>query len=356
MNDNTEKNKPAIFYATTNDPKKHSRTNKEKISGHKDNRKDNSFQFNAKGRDKRNNDRIETFKPKAAKTGFVKQSIIVEVNKSAYDLQDGNESPWRKKVRDNDQSPTFGYDGYRQRKEETLVYSENSCKSVFKHRRAAIVKLFITQEMTYQFRDLINWLVKQRLGYDIVSNEQIAKITQTSHHGGVCLIVKKRVAITMFDYLDKYHDKQQDCILAIDDVNNPHNLGGLIRSAAFYKVNAVMLRQTNLLDSGAAMRVAEGGIEAVESIKSDDFIVSLDQFKQHGYQIIVLLPCQVKSIASTELAKVEFHKKTVLVIFQQINIKLVQCADVVVHLKGNDNMPSLNISVATGITLSSMQY
>ncbi|MWN06093.1 TrmH family RNA methyltransferase [Gilliamella sp. Pas-s95] len=350
MNDNTEKSKPTIFYAKNSEPKKHSRSAKEKLSGWKGQRKDNASSFNAK-RD--HNDRIETFKPRNDKSEFVKKRFNVELNQSQSAI--ANDSPWQKKVRNNDQAPTFGYDGYRQRKEETLVYSENSCKAVFKHRRTAIVKLFITQEMTYQFKDLIDWLVKQRLGYDVVSSEQISKITQTQHHGGVCLIVKKRIPLTLLDYLEESNDKDHDCILAIDDVNNPHNLGGLIRSAAFYGVNGVMLRQTNLLDSGSAMRVAEGGIEAVAAIKSDDFIASIDMLKQHGYQVVALLPCQSKSIASSELHKTRFNKKVALVIFQQINMKLINNADVTLHIQGNENMPALNISVATGILLSNLK-
>ena len=349
MTDNTEKSKPTIFYAKHSEPKKHSRANKESSTGWKDKRKNDVFQSKPK-RDR--NDRIETFQAHSDRPRFAKQSIVIELNRSPSEIE--HDSPWQKKVRANDQTPTFGYDGYRQRKEETLVYSENSCKAVFKHRRTAIVKLFIIQEMTYQFKELINWLVQERLGYDIVSNEQLNKITQTQHHGGVCLIVKKRIPLTLLNYLEQKSDADRDCVLAIDDVNNPHNLGGLIRSAAFYRVNAVMLRQTNLLNSGAAMRVAEGGIEAVESIKSDDFIASLDMLKQHGYQVVALLPCQTKSVASSELHKIRFNKKVALVIFQQINMKLISCADVVVHLKGNDNMPALNISVATGILLSNL--
>ncbi|WP_085248614.1 TrmH family RNA methyltransferase [Gilliamella mensalis] len=350
MNDNTEKNKPTIFYAKNSEPKKHSHSATEKSTGWKGKRKDDSFQPKPK-RDR--HDRIETFKPRNDKSDFVKNKFSVEINQSQSFID--NDSPWQKKVRTNQQTPTFGYDEYRQRKEETLVYSENSCKAVFKHRRTAIVKLFITEEVAYQFKDLIDWLVKQRLGYDVVSSEQISKITQTQHHGGVCLIVKKRVPLTLLDYLEEQNDRDHDCVLAIDDVNNPHNLGGLIRSAAFYGVNGVMLRQSNLLDSGAAMRVAEGGIEAVAAIKSDDFVASLDMLKQRGYQVVALLPCQAKSIASSELHKIRFNKKVALVIFQQINMKLINCANVVVHLKGNDNMPALNISVATGILLSNLQ-
>lgn len=352
MNNNSEKNKPTIFYAKNSEPQKRSRSTQQKMTGRKDNFKKDSFQSKTKIRQSVN-DRIEVFKPKTDKPRAEKLNHNLESN-FKYGQFVEHDSPWQKKVRDNEQTPTYGYDEYRQRKEETLVYSENSCKAVFKHRRSAIVKLFITQDMTYQFKDLISWLVNQRLGYDVVSVEQITKITQTEHHGGICLIVKKRIPLTLFDYLEKNSGKNQDCVLAIDDVNNPHNLGGIIRSAAFYGVNGVILRQTNLLNSGAAMRIAEGGIEAIESIKSDDFVASLERLKQHDYQIVALLPCPVKSIKSSEIHQIKFNKKVAIVIFQQINRKLVECADVVVHLHGNDNMAALNISVATGILLSTL--
>ena len=87
-----------------------------------------------------------------------------------------------------------------------------------------------------------------------------------------------------------------------------------------------------------------------------DFIASIDLLKQHGYQVIALLPCQLKSISSTELSQLKFTKKIALVIFQQINNKLINCADNIVHLQGNDNMSALNISVATGIVLSAIKY
>lgn len=352
MNNNSEKNKPTIFYAKSSETQKRSRSTQQKMTGRKDNFKKDSFQSKTKIRQSVN-DRIEVFKPKTKKPGAEKLNHNLESN-FKYGQFVEHDSPWQKKVRDNEQTPTYGYDEYRQRKEETLVYSENSCKAVFKHRRSAIVKLFITQDMTYQFKDLISWLVNQRLGYDVVSVDQITKITQTEHHGGICLIVKKRIPLTLFDYLEKNSGKNQDCVLAIDDVNNPHNLGGIIRSAAFYGVNGVILRQTNLLNSGAAMRIAEGGIEAIESIKSDDFVASLERLKQHDYQIVALLPCPVKSIKSSEIHQIKFNKKVAIVIFQQINRKLVECADVVVHLHGNDNMAALNISVATGILLSTL--
>ncbi len=352
MNDSTEKTKPNIFYAKNTDSNKSSRSNKGKQDNWKDKRKEGMSSRSSSYKPRRAENesgagsRIESFKPNFAKSRPVKTE-----KKSAESYQ--SDSPWQKKIRDNDQTPTFTPDIRHQRKLETLIYSENSCKSVFKHRPSSIIKAFITQETAYHFKDLIEWLVNQHLGYDVVSNEQLTKMAETPHHGGICLIIKKRTPLNLTTYLD--NDRDEDYVLAIDDINNPHNLGGLVRTAAFYGINGLMLRQTNLLESGAAMRVAEGGAEAISPIKTDDFLAALDIFKQRGYNIVALLPCQVKSVQATELHQASFGKKTVFVIFQQINMKLIDCADDVIYLKGNENMAALNISVATGILLSNIK-
>lgn len=110
-----------------------------------------------------------------------------------------------------------------------------------------------------------------------------------------------------------------------------------------------MLHQINLIDSEAAMCIAEEGIEAIKSIKTDDFV------EQYSYQVIALLPCQAKLVNSCELYQIQFQKKIVLVIFQQVNMKLINCANIVIHLNSSINIPALNISVAKGILLSDMQ-
>lgn len=273
-------------------------------------------------------------------------------------------SPWKSRFQNTEQLPTFDNEQKpsvehdkikRQRKEETFVYSENSCKAIFTHRPESIVKAFLIQEKTYEFKALIAYLVEHRLGYDVISDEQMAKIAQTPHHGGVCLIVKKRQSLLVGDYLGKSAKLADDCILAIDDIDNPHNLGGIARTAAFFGVNGLLLRQPDLLDNGAALRVSEGGAESITPIKADDFLASIDLFKQHGYQIIVLLPCKVNQLKANTLTKLTSNKKTLFVVFQQINSHITALADDIVYLPGSEAMSALNISVLTGILLAKWQ-
>lgn len=48
-------------------------------------------------------------------------------------------------------------------------------------------------------------------------------------------------------------------MLALEDVANPHNLGGMMRSCAHFGVKGVVVQDAALLESGAAIRTAEGG-------------------------------------------------------------------------------------------------
>src|SRR3546814_19404478 len=67
------------------------------------------------------------------------------------------------------------------------------------------------------------------------------------------------------------------CLLWLDGVGNPHNLGAILRSAAHFGVSAVLLpKHSPLALSGAAARVADSGAEAVPFVRlaSDDHAIA----------------------------------------------------------------------------------
>lgn len=367
MNDitDTPKNKPTVFYAQKKETDKRPSDKKKTGGKFPSQSRDKQSRHSRNSENEQNksrSSRIESFQPRKARDD--RRDVEVEG------------SPWQASIRKREQQPTFDQkkhvdalvlantdtDGEidaaqlrQQRQEETIVYSENSCQAIFKQRPDTIIKAFLVQDMTVKFRSLVRWLAENRRGYDVVTADDITRITGTSHHGGVCFIVKKRTAMMATDYLTKNKAAKSDCVIAIDDINNPHNLGGLMRSAAFFGVNGIILRNMNAFDVGSALRVAEGGAEYVNPIKADDLAVTLDLFKQKGYQITALLPCKMKDIDAQPLHKTELKKKTVFILCQQVNPTLLQCADSIIYLPGKSAMASLNISVATGILLSTWQ-
>ena len=72
--------------------------------------------------------------------------------------------------------------------------------------------------------------------------------------------------MSVASYLTLHRKKTQDCLLALDGVGNPHNLGAIARSCAHFGVSGIILTAPEALQSGAAARTAEGGLEFVEAL------------------------------------------------------------------------------------------
>lgn len=236
----------------------------------------------------------------------------------------------------------------RQRAEETRVYGENACQSLFAHRPDSIVRGWFLQEVTPRFRDALRWMAANRKAYHIVESEELEKVSATEHHGGVCFLIKKRVGISVNSWLRQA--PEQDCVLAVEDVSNPHNLGAIMRSCAHFGIKGMLVQDVATLESGAAVRTAEGGAEYVQAISGDDFISALQQFRKAGYSIV-----GTSSHKGTLLLKTRLPKKMVLLLGQErggMSAEALSLAGLRIVIGGAGHVESLNVSVAAGILLA----
>ncbi|HDR1012334.1 RNA methyltransferase, TrmH family [Pasteurella multocida] len=239
------------------------------------------------------------------------------------------------------------------RAEEMKVYGENACQALFAQRPESIVRIWATVEMAKKSGELFSYLAEQKKAYHVVDSAELALVSGTAHHGGICMLVKKARPFTLAGYLDI--PRKQDCLVLIDGVQNPHNLGGVVRTCAVFGVKGVVIEQAlaDNLNAPAAMRVAEGGMEYVRVLETTDVPKALAQLRQAGYQLIhVTANKQAKP-----LSKLHFTEKVVFVLNEQGDASLAQAEDEKVVLSlGNPLKAELNIAVATGILLAQWDY
>ncbi|HEY1847033.1 MAG TPA: tRNA/rRNA methyltransferase [Buttiauxella sp.] len=278
------------------------------------------------------------------------------------DREDRGDSPWRTVSRAPRAEETTAPDHggisgksfvdpeviRRQRAEETRVYGENACQALFQSRPDCIVRAWFIQGVTPRFKEALRWMAANRKAYHVVEDAELVKASGTEHHGGVCFLIKKRSGIGVQSWLSKAGE--DDCVLALEDVGNPHNLGGIMRSCAHFGVKGLLVQDASLLESGAAVRTAEGGAEHVQAISGDTFNEGLEQFRKAGYAIVT-----TSSHKGTPLFKAELPKKMVLVLGQEregVSEATFDNADMSIAIDGTGNVESLNVSVATGVLLA----
>jgi len=232
---------------------------------------------------------------------------------------------------------------------EGKVLGENASRVCFSRRPEYIVKMYLTEQCAPRFADVMKYLARHKRAYHLVSEADLEKISGSSHHGGIVLVVKKRECLQVSTYLTLQRKKQQDCLLALDGVGNPHNLGAIVRSCAHFGVSALVMTEPELLQSGAASRTAEGGLEYVDALAASSLPKALAELKAAGYSLIT-----TSSHKGVSLYQAQLPAKAVIVFgeeMQGVSAAVANSTDVALRIPGTGHVESLNVSVAASLIL-----
>lgn len=159
---------------------------------------------------------------------------------------------------------------------------------------------------------------------------------------GILAVVAKPSKDTKINY-------DQDIILALDGIQDPGNLGTILRTADSVNLKQIIVTK-NTADSynPKVVRSTMGAILRVKIIETDDLAKTLKEIKKNKFKIVV-----TALDANESIYDVEYNKK-VIVIGNEANgvSKEVQAlADNKVKIPMLGRTESLNASVATGVML-----
>lgn len=234
------------------------------------------------------------------------------------------------------------------RAEEMKIYGEASCLALFAQRPENIVRVWATVEVAHKIGDMFSYLAANKKVYHVVDSQELTLVSGSEHHGGICMLVKKSRPFTLTGYLEV--PRQQDCLVLLDGVRNAYNIGGIVRTCAFYGIKGIVAEDPELLNSAAAMRVAEGGAEFVHTLQTDNLDNALEQLRQAGYQIIRTTTDK----KAKGFDKVRLENKVVFVLSENVNKSRSPEKDQAVNLcfanpLGNNG---LNVAVQAGVLLA----
>ena len=142
----------------------------------------------------------------------------------------------------------------------------NAVTALFACRPDSVVRLFYNDESKTRVGPLCAEMARLHRPYRLLPPDELERAAGTQHHGGVVAIATSR-PIGMLDFM---RPPRAPLILVLDSIGNPHNLGAIARSAAFFGVKTLLLHDTPLqaMPTDAAYRVAEGGLEHLEVLKT----------------------------------------------------------------------------------------
>jgi len=241
-----------------------------------------------------------------------------------------------------------------QRNRELRVFGINACLAVHRYRPQAIRKIYLSQSRLDRFSGILTWCAGEKIGYRIVENTDLDKLTQSQHHEGVCFETIPPVPLTLDELIARAGSAEHAWMAWLDGVGNPHNLGAILRSAAHFGCAGLILHRDAAGLSGAACRVAEGGAEVVPIARVDEAIGSMAKLKRHGYQGIATV---VRDGA--DLFGAQLPRRSVLVMGAEsagMSSSLIAACDQRLGIPGSGAVESLNVSAAFAVFAAALAH
>ena len=221
--------------------------------------------------------------------------------------------------------------------------------------RQPIRYIVVSSQITSRpdFKRLQSLSQQQGISVDVLRETDFQRRFPDSNSQGMVAVLKD-VSFYPLDRVLK-GDVSQRKIVVLDHLQDPHNVGAILRTCECFGVDAVILpkdRQCPI--TGAVAKVSSGAVYHVPLIQVTNLGQALRQLREAGYWIYGTDVETGDSLYDTPL-----HQPMVLIVGQEGKGQskgLRKWVHSHVHIPFEGQIESLNVSVATGVILSHVQF
>ena len=217
-----------------------------------------------------------------------------------------------------------------------------------------INKVFLQHGIQEDFANQVYALAKKKkLVVQSVPKNKLDRLVDGENHQGLVLAVSSFEYADLDKLLDQFEEQGKDAfILMLDSIEDPHNLGSILRSADATGVDAIIIpkRHATGLTSVVA-KTSTGAIDYVPVARVNNLVQTTKELKKRGFWVFGT------DMEGTDYRRWDAKGKTVLVIGNEgkgIAPLLKKQMDQTLTLPMVGHVQSLNASVATGVLLYQM--
>jgi len=234
------------------------------------------------------------------------------------------------------------------RKKKMYIYGTHACYAALKNTKRKINRIYVIEnvkdDLVKQFKIPFKIEIKDK-------NFLNSLLPQDAVHQGIVIDTEPLHVPTIDDIIK--NGKSNSTVLILDQIQDPHNIGAIIRTAAAFDVDAIIVQDKyGPSISGLIAKIACGGLEEVPVIKQINLAQSIKKLKQNEYWTICLDERGKINVNNTNM---QDNKKAIIMGAEGDGVRklILESADILVKIpmKENSNVTSLNVSNAAAIAL-----
>jgi len=205
-----------------------------------------------------------------------------------------------------------------------------------------------------ELHEVTRWAASRQVPCTEMRDAELDRFAESTHHEGLCVVARPRRWLSTSDLGDALA-RNNGAGLALDRVRNPYNVGAMIRTAAFFGLDAVLLGAPAPHPglAPAAVRVAEGGAEHLKLARTTDLADTLSRLRARGVRVI-----GADARASASEGGSASGQPVLLVVGNEregLGDRVRAACDGFVAVRGSGAVESLNVAVAAGILIAAVR-
>ncbi len=231
-------------------------------------------------------------------------------------------------------------------KEINLIYGKNPVIEAIRAKKA--LKVFVVSNFNDQ--KILNLIKENRLNMVSISPNEMDKMCNGVHQG-IAAELKPYQTVSLEEIIYKAKNKEKKIIVMLDGIEDPHNLGAILRSADVFEASGIILPKHNSVSLNATVaKTSAGAINYVPVAVVNNLNQAISKLKEEGYWIV-----STDGSAEISYSSLKYDFPVVVVVGSEgrgVSSLVLKNSDYIVKIPQFGHVNSLNASVAAGILLA----
>lgn len=237
------------------------------------------------------------------------------------------------------------------KEEKIYLYGKHALREALLARPEAVQKVFLDKNAE-QDGELMMLVKNHGINVSSMKGEDAkGKVASDAVHQGVIAVIAPSKLYTSLEIIREAAKKKTNpCIVLLDELQDPHNVGAIIRSAAAFGAIAILMPEHNQAPiTGTVIKTSAGMAFRIPIVQIGNVNQTIRTLKDDGFWVYGLV-----MEGDTELSKAAFDTPTLFVVGNEsvgIREKTLELCDVKLSIPMEPNCESLNASVAASVVL-----
>ena len=231
-------------------------------------------------------------------------------------------------------------------KDINLIYGKNPVIEAIRVKKA--LKVFLVSNFSDQ--KILNLIKENHLNISYINPNEMDKMCDGVHQG-VAAELKPYQTVSLEEIILKAKKKDKKIIVMLDGIEDPHNLGAILRSADVFEASGIILPKHNSVSLNATVaKTSAGAINYVPVAVVNNLNQAISKLKEEGYWVVA-----TDGSAEISYSSIKYDFPVVVVIGSEgkgVSSLVLKNSDYIVKIPQFGHVNSLNASVAAGILLA----